>query len=284
MQASAQVFCSSLIDDFGLSASQFRLLHHLHRRCGKHGFAWCGIRQIARVCRMNKSTVIETVRELEELNVIACERREKRSSKYWINSFDNWKNPALPNGENCSLKADRLNNETVPQTRTGCTETRNSSCTEIGNKRLSLKGNPSKAMGVGTPKRNSKSSTSIARKPASVLSQRRDRKTAPEDALPWKLSTAELEQLETDFPRLDVKSLIRPAADKCREKFPGGGPMTAAFFTEYLRRAQSDLDPPGLIEARRLKEQLKAEPKNVGQTLSVFKELVQGLTAKTRAT
>jgi hypothetical protein len=99
--------------------------------------------------------------------------------------------------------------------------------------------------------------------------------------LPWKLSTAELEQLQEDFPRLDVKGLIRPAADKCREKYPNGGPMTAAFFREYLRKAESDLDPPGLIEARRLKEQLNAEPQRSPEIIAKFNNFIEELCKKT---
>jgi hypothetical protein len=141
---------------------------------------------------------------------------------------------------------------------------------------------------VATPNGAGSSPASIKPKEeASVLSNKpkaKRRRPHPLDQLPWKLSNDELAQLQQDYPRLDVKALIRPAALKCREKYKNDDQMTAAFFRECLKICESDLDPPGLIEGRRLKEQLLAEPENADKTLSDFKGLIQDLLAKTRAT
>jgi hypothetical protein len=112
---SNNLFCGSLVDDFGMTPCQFRLLHHLHRRIGTKTMAKCGIRGISRVCKMNKDTVSQTIRELETLNVISCRRRQKSSSEYQINPFDQWIKTSAQK-KNCPSNPDRLTKKLSPKT------------------------------------------------------------------------------------------------------------------------------------------------------------------------
>jgi hypothetical protein len=60
--------------------------------------------------------------------------------------------------------------------------------------------------------------------------------------------------------------------------------MKVGFFRQYLRKAESDLDPPGLIEARRLKEELNAQPERSSEIMEAFKNVIEGIAKKTRPT
>ena len=266
MKACDKVFCASLIDDFGLTSSAFRVLHHLHRRAGIGGVAKCGIRGIARVCRMDTERVVKTIRDLERHKIIECRRREKRTTEYRINQFDSWTKPAT----NCTEMPNTLPKKAVRKNPTSCAEMPNNNCAVMPNQRLSCQGNPVKAGDVGRSKGNSTSSAlAKPRGKAFVLSNKaKASRRRPLDNALWNLSDPELAELQDRYPRLDVKSYIRPAAAPCQNKFPGGGPMTKVFFSEYLKRCNSDLDPTGLIEGRAFKAQEMAPvPAAVGDTI-----------------
>ena len=74
------------------------------------------------------------------------------------------------------------------------------------------------------------------------------------------LSQEDEEELNREFPRLrPVRSVLYRAAKKCAEDYPNGGPMRVEYFRRYLEKAESDLDPTGLIEGKKLKAELRAE-------------------------
>ncbi len=105
-------YCGSAVDDFGLSLASFRLLFHLSRRKNKKdGCAKCGIRSIARVCEMHPKTVVRAVRDLENQNIVKCERSSKRTTRYYIQPLEDWKllpKSAQMNEVNCFSKANRV--------------------------------------------------------------------------------------------------------------------------------------------------------------------------------
>lgn len=146
MKAAAKFFCGSAVDDFGLTPSQFRVLFHLSRRAGKSGIAKCGIRGIATVCDMDTERVVRTIRDLENQNIVKCEREPKRTTRYYIQPFKEW--------GNLYGKSEQINNR-------NCTEIPNrvygntaQICTEIPNERYSsstLKDKRSRAAARSSP-------------------------------------------------------------------------------------------------------------------------------------
>jgi uncharacterized protein YdaU (DUF1376 family) len=73
------------------------------------------------------------------------------------------------------------------------------------------------------------------------------------------ISEASMEELQADHPRLDVRALYAVAAERCAKRHPKGGPMKLPFFREFLDREEQNLDPPGLIEARKHKAEVLKE-------------------------
>lgn len=84
------LYCGSAVDDLGLSPPAFRVLFHIRRRRDKNGIAKCGIRSMAKVCKMRLSTVIEAIRELENHSLIGCQRKLKSTSQYRILPYQEW--------------------------------------------------------------------------------------------------------------------------------------------------------------------------------------------------
>lgn len=63
----------------------------------------------------------------------------------------------------------------------------------------------------------------------------------PSSDEPWDISDDALSELQERFAKLgDVRQYLRPAAAKCRDKYPRGGPMKADFFNSYLQNLRTD--------------------------------------------
>ncbi len=145
-------YCGSAIDDFGLTPSQFRVLFHLSRRKNKKdGIAKCGIRSIARNCEMQPRTALLAVRDLENRNIVKCEREPKRTNRYYIQPFENWK--LLPkstqiNPGNCYPKRHKV----LPKSTQILLPKSTHNCVEMDNVRYSgiPKGIPIKAKNAVT--------------------------------------------------------------------------------------------------------------------------------------
>ena len=125
-------YCGSAVDDFGLTSTQFRVLFHLKRRAG-NGVAKCGIRSIARICDLHIETVVRAIRDLENQNIINCERRLKRTTRYFIQPSEQWvkllSKTEQSDGLNCYLKPNRVLSKTeqivLSKTEQNCSETDN---------------------------------------------------------------------------------------------------------------------------------------------------------------
>jgi len=168
---------------------------HLTRRAGKSGVARCGVRSIADVCRVSLETVVKTIRDLGSINVIACEKREKSTTRYRINEYTLWRPPDRPT-KTKKIKATVTPNRTDHGNQVGSSvnnllpnpeQIESNSCYSVPNGVLSkpeqsllpkperkaiLKGNPKKASkGFGASNDSSSRSASATNSKAFVLSQ-----------------------------------------------------------------------------------------------------------------
>jgi len=99
------LFVHSMIDDFKLSAAEFRIFCHLHRRQNpKTGTAWPSVDAMAQTCRLAKRTVTAAIQHLERHNMLDVIRRKGAKTQYVVKdrSADtkNWM--AMPS-EVCSV-------------------------------------------------------------------------------------------------------------------------------------------------------------------------------------
>jgi hypothetical protein len=88
----SSLFVHSFIDDYGLTAAQFRVLAHLSRREGKDG-AYPSVPSMARICRLNIKTVQSALKFLRESTIVRVTRRNGTSSLYHVSPFSEWAPP-----------------------------------------------------------------------------------------------------------------------------------------------------------------------------------------------
>jgi len=79
-----RLFIPAAVDDFGLTASQFRVLCHLSRRAGKNGECYPSGPAIARVCKLHEDTVWRCLKELEKLQFIQRRKGKFKSNNYTL--------------------------------------------------------------------------------------------------------------------------------------------------------------------------------------------------------
>ena len=77
-------FIPAVLDDFGLTASQFRVLCHLSRRAGKDRECYPSGPAIAKVCKLHEDTVWRCLKELEKLQLIKRSKGKFRSNNYTL--------------------------------------------------------------------------------------------------------------------------------------------------------------------------------------------------------
>lgn len=86
------VFIHSALDDYGLGASEFRVLCHLARRAGD-GTAFPAIRSIAGTCRLHAATVRKAIQSLIRLGLLARQLRPGWTCLYALQPPSRWKQP-----------------------------------------------------------------------------------------------------------------------------------------------------------------------------------------------
>jgi Helix-turn-helix domain len=84
------------VDEAGLKPAAWRVLGHLNRRANGEGVAWPGIDSMAKICRLNKKTVIKAIKQLESRGFIRVERRSGEDNRYHILPSECWKPEPLP--------------------------------------------------------------------------------------------------------------------------------------------------------------------------------------------
>ena len=87
------IFVHRRLDDYGLSAPQFRVYCHLARRASNDGKAWPSIRSIAKVCRLNKKTVRSALRVLVEHHLVEPKQRDGATTLYCPPPAPRWPPP-----------------------------------------------------------------------------------------------------------------------------------------------------------------------------------------------
>jgi hypothetical protein len=82
----AALFVHSAVDDAGLSPQEARVLMHIARR----GDCYSGVKEMARVCRMNKQTVFGCLRRLTARSLIVKETRRGKPHLYRVAPISAW--------------------------------------------------------------------------------------------------------------------------------------------------------------------------------------------------
>jgi hypothetical protein len=70
----------SELDDFGLTASEFRVYCHILRRAGTNGSYWEGAKKAAAICRINRDTYDKAIAALGKYNMIEVQKRTGETS------------------------------------------------------------------------------------------------------------------------------------------------------------------------------------------------------------
>lgn len=91
------IFIHSALDDFGLTAAEFRVYAHLSRRAGKDG-AYPGIDSMAQICCLSKPTVISAIRRLEEMGMLLVVRKDGERNRYQLTRPSKWHGARLKIG------------------------------------------------------------------------------------------------------------------------------------------------------------------------------------------
>ena len=118
------LFVHSMIDDFKLSAAEFRIFCHLHRRQNrKTGTAWPSVDAMAQTCRLAKRTVIAAIQHLERHNMLDVIRRKGAKTQYAVKDrladTKNWM--AMPS-EVCSVCCRTGAKKVTPKPKTSAKE------------------------------------------------------------------------------------------------------------------------------------------------------------------
>ena len=84
------IFIHSILDGFGLSASQFRVFANVARRHGTPRGAFSAIDRIAADCKLHPRTVRTALRFLVAHHLLACERRKGKPCVYRVLPIKEW--------------------------------------------------------------------------------------------------------------------------------------------------------------------------------------------------
>ena len=98
------IFVHSLLDDYGLPASAFRIYCHLSRRAGQNG-AWPAVATIAKICRLHPDTVRKSLKLLVAHCMVSPEPRPGRTTLYWLTAPSVWRPPKHIDGNLSEVNA-----------------------------------------------------------------------------------------------------------------------------------------------------------------------------------
>lgn len=82
-------FIPAVLDDAGLSPSEFRIYCHLCRRAGR-GIGFAGLRSMSTICGLTKQTVITAITSLESKGMISVTREQGEINLYRISPISAW--------------------------------------------------------------------------------------------------------------------------------------------------------------------------------------------------
>lgn len=137
------LFIHSDLDDAGLSPAEFRVLAHLARRKGKNGVCCPGVRSIATTCRLNKNTVLQSLKTLESRKLIGLSKKAGMETSYSLSIESGLAGTVPKEGTPTVLKEGTHNDSTVPNEGTHCLKLGNG-LSEKRERKVIQQGNPSK--------------------------------------------------------------------------------------------------------------------------------------------
>ncbi|MCC7518212.1 MAG: helix-turn-helix domain-containing protein [Verrucomicrobiae bacterium] len=130
------LFIRSELDDYILTANQFRVYAHLARRAGTDG-AWPSIKSMARTCRLHGDTVRRCLRCLRQLNLVRAQARRGATTLYILTPYSDWKKPQSKGPPSATRGALPVTGSTPPPDTEGGTP-------HPGEGKVSHEGNPEK--------------------------------------------------------------------------------------------------------------------------------------------
>ena len=87
------IFVHSALDDYGLTANEFRLAGHISRRGGNEGECYASIESMSAVCIMHPDTLRESLKRLISFNIISRRDRSGQTSIHKLNPIEQWNPP-----------------------------------------------------------------------------------------------------------------------------------------------------------------------------------------------
>jgi len=127
-------FIPSNLDDYGLDPFEFRLYCHIARRAGAQGSCWEGVQKMAKVCAMDRKTVMAKLESLEQKRLLRAERQLGKTTTITLTNAAEWLPPSPTKTSTAlSQKRDRgsTRNGIGTSTRNG-TSARNGTSTKNG--------------------------------------------------------------------------------------------------------------------------------------------------------
>src|SRR5579883_712649 len=87
-------FIPAWLDDYGLSAIEFRVYCHVTRRAGKGGKCWESVPRIAKACRLGRNVTLKALHTLTEVyRLLIKNKRPGETDEYSIAPESQWQEP-----------------------------------------------------------------------------------------------------------------------------------------------------------------------------------------------
>lgn len=111
------LFVHSCVDEYGLSAAEFRVLCHVARRAGKERGCDASQAKIAAFCGISQRRVLEILRVLVQANILSRSKAKggRHTNQYRVNPARDWKHPSI-------LPSIRSREKTIKESDEPCSE------------------------------------------------------------------------------------------------------------------------------------------------------------------
>ncbi|MCF4967146.1 helix-turn-helix domain-containing protein [Nostoc sp. CMAA1605] len=119
VESSAEVrqplaFIPAWLDDYGLTANEFRVYGHIARRVGTTGKCWESVPKIAKACRISRNVTLKALRALtEKYRLLTRNKRVGETDEYSLAPQSEWA-PPVPSEDRCLSRTKREKPETDP--------------------------------------------------------------------------------------------------------------------------------------------------------------------------
>jgi hypothetical protein len=107
-------FIPAWLDEYGLTADEFRVFSHILRRAGKTGKCWESVPKIAQACRLSRNVTLKALRALtEKYRLVTRNKRVGETDEYCLARQSEWA-PPVPLEDRCLSRTKREKPETDP--------------------------------------------------------------------------------------------------------------------------------------------------------------------------